>query len=437
MRSLFGTDGIRGPVGSGTFTREKLIQLGSSIARWALATWGPGASLLITQDTRISGDMIKACLKSGLLAHPVRVTDTFVLPTPAMAHFLKEGAFHCALIISASHNPYYDNGIKIMKAESSKLSPQDEFIITQYMNDYVEHIPAFSGTDTPLFDASGRYRELVKSHFPEDMLRNIQVVLDTAHGATSFVAPLIFKELGAEVITLHQSPTGSNINEGCGSLYPQALQKAVIEHKAHVGFAFDGDGDRLIAVNHRGIVKDGDDILAVLLSHDAYAHTPEVVGTVMSNGGLAQFVTAREKRLTRTAVGDKYIAERLVKHNLVLGGEPSGHIILRDLLSTGDGILVALRLLETMLQQGNMTLESFTKYPQILCHIPVTCRKELTHEPIATMITQAEAALQPGRVLVRYSGTEPVLRVMVEAESHALATKYCTELVNKLTEALT
>jgi phosphoglucosamine mutase len=279
-------------------------------------------------------------------------------------------------------------------------------------------------------------QSLLQSLFPTPFLRNKKIVLDCAHGATSSIAPQIFKMLGAEVIALYTQPTGTNINEQCGSVYPQAAQAMVLQEQADAGFAFDGDGDRMIAINRNGDLKNGDDVLALLSQHPVYTHAPGVVGTIMSNQGLALFLAQQNKKLLRTPVGDKHIARKLLEENLVLGGEQSGHIIVRDHLNAGDGIVTALRVLETLTITNDWEMNTFTPFPQTLINVPITTKKDLTDQTLQTIIAQHEAQLGNGRIIVRYSGTEPLLRVMVEEQDQDIAHTVGNNLVRALHQAL-
>jgi len=440
MLNFFGTDGIRGHVGSGIFIEDKLIKTGAAIGRWLIDTYGPYPKIFITTDTRISADPIKDSLKKGFLQHPLIISDTGILPTPAMAHLLQAYPdFHCALIISASHNPYQDNGIKIIK-QTGKLTLDDELSISRYMQEafIINTIPSMSlvGTDILNTESHQKYIECTIQHIPHLSLTGKKIVLDTANGATFRAASKIFAYFDAEIIHIHNEPNGYNINQGCGALHLESLIHTVISHQADIGFAFDGDGDRVIAVNHRGIVKDGDDILALLIKHPSYHDTPNIVGTIMSNEGLAQFLQHHQKTLLRTAVGDKYIAEKLMLDSLMLGGEPSGHIILNDIINTGDGILVALKILEVLCHTNNWDMHTFDKYPQAVATIPIITKHNLQEKPFSTIISQAQAELSTGRILVRYSGTENVLRIMVEAQNRSCATTFCSRLVQQLSPSL-
>lgn len=429
----FGTDGIRNKVGEHPFTQEGLRELGHAIAHWALAKYGDKASFLIAADTRYSGDWVKTQLVSGILSKPVTIYEGGILPTPALFHLLKDShTYTCGIVISASHNPAEDNGIKLVDARTGKLTLEDETLIGRLIN---QKVPAIDytklGRCQGYLEAAEDYKNKIISFFRSSFLKGHKIVLDCAHGATYQIAPAIFKALGAEVITVNAAPNGYNINEQCGPLHPESLQKEMLKQKALIGFAFDGDGDRVIAVNKQGIVKDGDDILACLIEHPDYRQSPALVSTIMANQGFEAHVKGLGKEFIRTAVGDKHVAEMLMQRGLSLGGEPSGHIILNNTISTGDGILVALKLLETILSNGNSQLVSFTKFPQVLINVPIKIQKSLQEPPLSDVIEACKERLRSGRVVVRYSGTEPLIRVMVEdadsehtkALAHLLATQ--------------
>lgn len=436
MRNFFGTDGIRGRMGTGIFIQQELIQLGKAIALWAQKKYSKTPRILIFHDTRVSASFVKAALKTGLLNYPVMLEDAGVLPTPAAAHLMKlRPELDCALVISASHNPYDDNGIKIIDARSGKLTRIDEEIISELMQS-TQDATACYGTDIPFSDAQALYCTQITNIFPQNFLAGKRIVLDTAHGATYEVAPRIFKQLGAEVILINHQPDGYNINENCGALHTQAVADAVKKHAADAGFAFDGDGDRVMAINRHGQLKDGDDMLALLLQHPQYQACTHVVGTIMSNEGFAQHVHKLAKMLVRTAVGDKYIAEKLISEQWLLGGEPSGHIILQDIVNTGDGILVALRLLEALGVTDNGDMDTFERYPQVMINVPVAVRRDLETAPLKNIIMHAQEHLSAGRILVRYSGTENVLRVMVETASSQEAHAVCQQLAQQISQAL-
>lgn len=437
-KNLFGTDGIRTTVGDHPLTLQLLPQLGHAIAQWALQKYNKKPSILLGHDTRESCALIKAGLKTGLLQNNVDVTDAYVVPTPVLCQLVqKQDRFDCGIIISASHNPYHDNGLKIIDASNGKLSEQDEHTITELFYTHTA-TPTYQklGTDTLLQNVNELYYQEIQTHFDAHFLAGVTVVLDYAHGATYQLAPQIFKQCGAQVISINNTPDGKNINDNCGALHLDQLQKKVIEHKADIGFAFDGDGDRVMAVSKDGVIKNGDDILALLLQHNTYQQQTGIVGTIMSNQGLHVHLTKNNKTLVRTPVGDKYVAQQLLKDNLLLGGEQSGHIIIRDYLTTGDGIFTALKTVESVMQNNNWDLHTFERYPQVLINVPVKEKKDLTQKPFATLITNREQQLKSGRLVVRYSGTEKLLRIMVEDDdahhAHAIGTQLSQELQHHL-----
>jgi phosphoglucosamine mutase len=441
MKNLFGTDGIRGAVGQSPFTHDDIVYLGAAIGQWAVTRYQGSITMLVAHDTRQSCSWIKQALQTGLAQYSVAVIDAGVLPTPAVLQQVQQHKLSCGLVISASHNPYSDNGIKIMDV-AGKITVTDEQKISEL---YALKL-AFTGQASvqnssivaPLngLKTTQEYISAVLSHFSSNFLLGKTVVLDCANGATYQVAPEIFAACGANVIAIHNEPNGTNINAQCGALHLQSLQQAVVEYKADMGFAFDGDGDRVIAVNCHGQVKDGDDLLTILLDHPAYKETNAVVGTIMSNRGFEVMLADKGKKLLRANVGDKYVAELLEKNNLPLGGEQSGHIIVRDYLSTGDGIFSALRVAHTAYLTGNWSLQTFTKYPQVMLNVRVKERRDLTAEPLATLIANTEAALGSGRLVIRYSGTEPLLRIMAEAPEHALALSSVQQLSEQISALL-
>lgn len=433
--SLFGTDGIRKTMGQAPMTHNSLPKLGRAIAAWAEKKYGAEPTILIAQDTRQSCSYVKASLCSGLLLSPVKLYDAFVLPTPAVHQLIKKinSLFDCAIIISASHNTYRDNGIKIIDARTNKISLEDEVLISQLMHEDDLAIDyAQCGQYQPFLEATSYYCDLVTRHFPPLFLENKTIVLDCANGATSQIAPLLFSHLGAKVITINNAPTGININESCGAVHPEQLQQAVLKHNALAGFAFDGDGDRIIAVNQQGKIIDGDEILALLSNHPRYKNCSSIVGTTMSNQGFEQYLRTQNKKLVRAQVGDKYVEQQMQNHNSLLGGEPSGHIIIRDYLESSDGIFAALLLLETMHLTNNWSMTSFEKFPQVLINVPIQCKKDLTDPIFVKIISSYEELVPLGRLLVRYSGTENVLRVMVEDSTYEHAHTIATELSEKL-----
>jgi phosphoglucosamine mutase len=437
----FGTDGVRGNAEQFPFTNSALFIFGRAVAQWAKQSYNKTSpKILIGADTRISGPRIKHALCQGMLSEGLTVYDAGVLPTPGVYNVIfYEGSFDAGIVISASHNPYHDNGIKLFDARCSKLSAFDEQKIVALFEQLSEQQLTELGNDLqPIAcpQATDFYCNMIKSYFTEGFLKEVKVVLDCAHGATSEIAPAIFKDMGAEVITLAANPNGTNINAGCGALHPQSLANAVRENHAHCGFAFDGDGDRLIVVNRDGVVKDGDDILVLLSQHPAYETTSCFVGTIISNQGLQTYLTGLDKSLIRTSVGDKNVSAKLEAEQLPIGSEPSGHVIIRDYLDTSDGIYVALKVLESVIATNNWELQTFTKYPQVMINVPVKCKQDLAQQPFARIIAEHERKLDNGRLVVRYSGTENLLRVMTEAVSLEIAQTVAQDLARTLQKSL-
>lgn len=437
--TLFGTDGIRNTVGTSPFTLSHLPRLGTAIARWAHNKYNTEHPIaLLASDTRISSSFVKNALSSGMLLHGNSIVDAGILPTPALFALLKnQKKFHYGIMISASHNPYQDNGIKLVDAYRGKLTEHDEQIITALFHEDT-HPSRYNqlGSISSWPEAAEQYSKFVLNHFEPNFLAYKTIVLDCAHGATSHIAPAIFNALGAHTITINANPNGTNINDQCGTLHPEQLVQAVKKYNACMGFAFDGDGDRVTVVNNNGVIKNGDDCLALLATHPQYTSQKTVVGTIMSNEGLAAHLHRLDKKLIRTPVGDKYINAYLETHNLLLGGEQSGHIIMRDYLNTGDGIFTALRILETIVLIGNSNLLTFTKYPQILINIPILTRHDLSKPPYADVIASYTNKLKPGRLEIRYSGTENILRVMIECEDEQNALSVGNQLTNALKELM-
>lgn len=437
IQSLFGTDGIRASVGKEPLTLTSLPHLGYVLGLWAHTKYTKPVRMLIGHDTRISCSLVKASLKSGLLAQGVMLHDAGVIPSPAVMRIMNlTQLFDMGIIISASHNPYRDNGIKII-LNDGKLTTTDEQEITElFYSTPAIYTYETLATDTAYPDAAQHYIDTMVALFSPQCLSGKTIVLDCANGAASNVAPAIFSALGGTIITINDMPNGYNINEQCGAVHPEQLQETVLNNKADIGFAFDGDADRVIAVNNAGEIKNGDDILAILLEHPLYKKTSTVVGTIMTNQGIEALAAQKEKVLVRTPVGDKFITDYLVRNNLLLGSEPSGHVILRDYLATGDGIFTALRIVETIQLNQNWSMHSFTKFPQIVINVPVQVRKDLTQDPAAHIITSHREQLNKGRIVVRYSGTEPLLRIMIEDEDQDNAKKIGMKLSQELQQAL-
>jgi phosphoglucosamine mutase len=421
-RRYFGTDGIRGKVGEDKVTPEFVLKLGWAAGR---VLGKSGGSVLIGKDTRISGYMFEAALEAGLAAAGMNALLTGPMPTPGIAYLTQTFHARAGIVISASHNPYYDNGIKFFSGTGQKLPDDVELAIEDELDKPMKTIESESiGRARRINDAAGRYIEFCKSSIPvSTSLKGMKIVLDCAHGATYHIAPEVFTELGAKVVAIGADPDGLNINDGVGSTHPETLQARVLEEQADLGIALDGDGDRCLLVDANGRLVDGDDILYVI----ARARLREkalrgnVVGTLMTNLGLELALGELGVGLDRTDVGDRYIIERLLQNQWNLGGEPSGHIICLDRTSTGDGIISALQVIAEVMQTGqplHELVEGIEKCPQILINVSLgdaVARDVMQLEEVMAAVRDAEADLgKEGRVLLRPSGTEPLIRVMVE-----------------------
>lgn len=425
-RKYFGTDGIRGRVGEAPITADFMLKLG-----WAVGKVLAGSDcdkVLIGKDTRISGYMFESALEAGLSAAGMDIKLLGPMPTPAIAYLTRTLHACAGIVISASHNPYADNGIKFFSAQGTKLPDEVEHEIERMLDQPMQTVDsALLGKAERVVDAEGRYIEFCKSTVPMSLkLRGLRIVIDCANGATYKVAPAVFAELGADVIAIGNEPDGLNINLDCGSTKPKRLQTAVLEHKADLGIALDGDGDRVILVDHHGKLLDGDEILYIIARSRQQAGMLHggVVGTVMSNLGLEHALKRDGIELARAAVGDRYVLEMLMEQGWQLGGESSGHIICLDRTSTGDGIVSALQVVTEMVKRGLPLAElraGMSKYPQHMINVPVGGRVNLKeHSPIQAEVRASEQRLAGrGRVLLRPSGTEPVVRVMVEGEDEA------------------
>jgi phosphoglucosamine mutase len=420
-RKYFGTDGIRGRVGEPTISPDFVVKLGWAAGR---VLGGPErGNVLIGKDTRISGYMFESALEAGLVAAGMDIRLLGPMPTPGVAYLTRTFRAVAGIVITASHNPSDDNGIKFFSGEGDKLADDVELAIEAEIDKPLATVPtATLGKVKRVDDAAGRYIEFCKSTFPQALsLRGLTIVLDCAHGATYNIAPYVFEELGARVITIGASPDGLNINRDVGSTKPDALARRVLAEEADLGIAFDGDGDRLMMVDATGAVVDGDALIYVIAKsrRSAGCLSGPVVGTLMSNLGLELALRRLDLAFDRTKVGDRYIMEHLKHTGGVLGGEPSGHIICRDRTSTGDGIVAALQVLAALAGQECSLAEATAEvehYPQVLVNVRLERRIDPTTLPsiqVAVAAAEAELAGQ-GRVLLRPSGTEPVVRVMVE-----------------------
>lgn len=421
MKTLtFGTDGIRGNARRFPFTSSALPTLAQAITQWMKKKYEKhNLRVLIAQDTRESGTRIKQQLFRAFNHDKIECYDLGIAPTPAVPYLARIHLCDIGIMISASHNPYTDNGIKLFDAQLGKLTKEDETSICEIFNRLYEKKARIQPSIKELAEYQpieiDDYLLFIASIFKPNFLKKIKIVLDCAHGATSYIAPKLFESFGAEVITCGTASNGKNINHQCGVLALKQLQQTVLQNKADIGFAFDGDGDRVIMINAQGEICDGDDILAILLTHPHYKSIDHVVGTVMTNVGFELYLAKQHKKLIRTNVGDKFVLERLGQEKLSLGGETSGHIIMMDYLPTGDGIFTALRALEALIYSQQWSGHLFTKYPQLIINVPIQEKKDLSQPPYATIINKHKQQIEPGRIIVRYSGTENLLRIMAEA----------------------
>lgn len=422
-RKYFGTDGIRGKVGQYPMTPDFVLKLGWAAGK-VLAN-GDHPTVLIGKDTRISGYMLESALQAGLAAAGVEVRLLGPMPTPAIAYLTRAFRASAGIVISASHNPYYDNGVKFFSRKGTKLPDDVEAEIEHYLDQDMQVVaPEKVGKAERINDAAGRYIEFCKRAFPFDAsLKALRIVIDCANGATYHVSPHVFSELRAEIIQISTTPNGININDKCGATSLSALQSAVHQYRADLGIALDGDGDRLMMVDHKGEVVDGDELLAIV-AHYRHKKGDDlgggVVGTLMSNLGLEKAITGMGLNFYRSNVGDRYVMEQMQKHQCLLGGESSGHLIIKDRISTGDGTIAALQVLGAVIKSGKTLHELkqvMQKYPQTLINVRTDAPVELDNSIIQQAVKDVENQLgERGRVLLRKSGTEPVVRVMVEGQ---------------------
>lgn len=446
--SYFGTDGIRGKFGEFPIHPEFLIKLGYATGKVLLDNQqyqnneDHKPSVVIGKDTRLSGYVIEACLQAGFNAAGVDVHLLGVIPTPAIAHMTRSFHADAGVVISASHNPFFDNGVKFFSASGKKLSDDMQQAINEQLKQLINQPLAIHnmenlGKSYRVSDANGRYIEFCKGTFPYQLnLNHLKIVIDCANGAGYIVAPRVLQELGATVITLANSPDGMNINNECGSTHPEKLQKMVIEQQADLGIALDGDGDRIIMVNELGELIDGDAILYILATQNK-TKVEGVVGTLMSNMGLQLALEKANIAFERAKVGDRYVMQGLNNHGWLLGGESSGHILTLDKASTGDAIVAGLQVLAIMAETQKSLSEltqDYQKLPQKLVNVRLVHKANPYDFPeLVTHFDQAEAQLKGrGRLLIRQSGTEPLIRVMVESDDEI----ECDVLANELADAV-
>lgn len=443
-RQYFGTDGIRGRVGEYPITPDFVIKLGWAIGNYfAQNNKGESNRILIGKDTRISGYMFESALQAGIVASGVNVSLLGPMPTPAIAYLARTLGAQAGIVISASHNAYHDNGIKFFSGNGSKLSDEAELAIEAYLDMPLVTVSSDKlGKVARINDAAGRYIEYCKSTVPIGFsLKGMRLVIDCAHGATYHIAGNVFRELGAEVIAIGVEPDGLNINHHVGSTEPEALQKKVVETRADLGIAFDGDGDRVMFVDDKGNLVDGDELLYIIASQ----RNPKdpgfagVVGTQMTNLAIELGIKALGMDFARAAVGDRYVKELMVQNGWRLGGESSGHLICGDVTTTGDGIVSALKVLEALQVSGQtlrQSLKRVTKFPQQMINVRVKDKAiVLGSDVLRQAVEDAEKVMQGrGRILLRPSGTEPVIRVMVEGQDETQVRQQVEKLADVVRE---
>jgi phosphoglucosamine mutase len=437
-RQYFGTDGIRGSVGDGPITPDFILKLGWASGRvFARQAGGGRCTVIIGKDTRVSGYMFESALEAGLVAAGVDVKLLGPMPTPAVAHMTRTHNAIAGIVISASHNPFYDNGIKFFSSAGTKLADEVELAIEAELDQPLATVRSRDiGKVVRVVDAAGRYIEFCKSTVPENTsLRGLRIAVDCAHGATYHIAPSVLGELGAEVISMGASPNGFNINDGVGSTDTAALGELVRQNEADLGIAYDGDGDRVLFVNRLGELVDGDQLLYIIAMYRLAQGTSDagVVGTQMSNLGLELALQEAGLQFVRARVGDRHVKEMMEAENWSLGGESSGHIICSDVTTTGDGIVASLQVLLAVQAAGGdleAVLQGMTRYPQTMINITTSGRVDLADYPeIETATQRVEQQLgRRGRVLLRPSGTEPKVRVMIEGEDQDEVSRLCADL---------
>ncbi|MDR1012246.1 MAG: phosphoglucosamine mutase [Coxiellaceae bacterium] len=442
-KKYFGTDGIRGRVGEAVINPEFILKLGWAVGSVLNERFGE-AKVLIGKDTRISGYLLESVLEAGLSSAGVNAWMLGPMPTPAVAYLTRAFRAQAGLEISASHNPYYDNGIKFFSDKGTKLSDEIESAIEDKMLKSMELVDAAKlGKAKRIDDASGRYVEFCKSTMDmKNSLGGMKIVVDCANGATYHVAPAVLRELGASVIEIGVKPDGFNINYCCGSTYPKALIEVVLAEKADLGITFDGDGDRVIMVDHKGEIVDGDELIFIIAKHEASIGRLHggVIGTVMSNLGLENSLNRLGINFKRTPVGDRYVIDALYRDKWLLGGEPSGHIVHLGLTTTGDGIISALQVLNAICYRNSSLFDlksEMIKYPQVLINVSCKHPKNFDNNPkITQTVVSMTKEFRNCRILLRPSGTEPVIRVMVEGKDADLVAKVANSLAEIVREEI-
>ncbi|MDH7499375.1 MAG: phosphoglucosamine mutase [candidate division NC10 bacterium] len=447
-RRLFGTDGVRGIANQEPITPEMAIRLGKAAAL-LFKNQERRHRIVIGKDTRLSGYMLESALTSGICSMGVDALLVGPLPTPGISFITRSVRADAGVVISASHNPFQDNGIKFFSREGLKLSDDleremEELIFSGQVESY--HVPAEEvGKAYRIGDASGRYMEFVKASFPRHLtLEGLKVVVDCAHGATYRISPRVFREFGAEVFALNVQPDGTNINEGCGSVHPEVMQEAVVRNRADLGVAHDGDGDRALFADEEGRLVDGDQVMTFMaldLLEQGKLKNQTLVTTVLSNYGLDLTLNAKGVQVVRTAVGDRYVLEEMLRGGYNLGGEKSGHIIFLDHHITGDGLITALQVLSTMLRQGkklSQLASCFQPFPQVCLDVKVREKKELSAIPqLQRCLAEIEEKLKErGRIVLRYSGTEPLARIMVEGSDEEMISQFARRVAEIIRQHL-
>jgi|Deesub1362B_J571_1020462.scaffolds.fasta_scaffold00457_6 phosphoglucosamine mutase len=440
MHKFFGTDGIRAKAGEFPLDHSSVFLIGKALTHILINKLGKKPLILIGRDTRESGEWIEKALCAGILSEKGETHSAGVLPTSAIAYLTAKFNYSAGIVISASHNPYYDNGIKIFSSKGTKISSEIEEKIEEYLIERKSIIrESLQQENQIIINKALRdtYIKFLKSQFSNiHFNQDIKLVIDCSNGASSFIAPQIFSELGLKVIPLNNKPNGKNINLNCGSLYPESLAQEVIKNKANLGIAYDGDTDRAIWVDEKGKILNGDYtlfILADFLKKKGKLSSPEIIATIMSNLGLEIALQKKGLTLIRTPVGDKYVLEEMIKRGSNLGGEQSGHTIFLDIFPTGDGILTSLKMLEVLITEGKNLSElakGMEEFPQILLNVKIKEKKDLNQFPeiIKTIDNIKEKLGKEGRVIVRFSGTEPKVRIMVEGRDYKKIKEYAHQI---------
>lgn len=453
MARYFGTDGVRATINTGPMTAENIVRLALAAGRFFITQKNTDSRqrplVVIGKDTRLSGYMVEAALQAGFSSIGMDTRLLGPLPTPAVAHLTRTLRADLGVMISASHNPHHDNGIKLFGPDGYKLPDKIEDQIADIMNQHIVLAdPKDLGRARRMLDGLGRYIEQVKIAIPRNMrFSDLKIVVDCANGAAYRAAPDVLFEMGAEVIPIAVNPDGLNINQNCGAVHPVTMAEAVVAHQADIGLALDGDADRLIMADEKGQIINGDQCLAVIadmMCSQGTLNGNTVVGTLMTNHGLGRYLADKKIDLMRTQVGDRYILDEMRQHSFNLGGEPSGHVLMTNFATSGDGLMTGLVMLSALVmanKPASEALQHFTETPQVLVNLKTECRQDITktmeNKDVIDAISSAQDALgSSGRVVVRPSGTEPLLRIMVEAEDKSEMQYWADTLETVISEAL-